>query len=534
MTQFFSYLADQPVALVFLLVGAGMALGGIKIRGVSLGAAAVLFLGIGVAAAAASVGVETTVPPLIGTLGLVVFAFGIGNNSGVTFFQSLRTATAPVLAMIGVFIIAAIAAWGLGTWVFGLDIATIAGTFAGAVTNTPALAAASEASGDSQAATIGYAVAYMFGVLGMMIVAVIVLRDAGNDDDTASPVARMHMQITRQGGISVAEIIATGRDQVQLTRLRRVSSNEVVIPDRFDILHPGDVVTIVGSPEFLDALMPEIGRESPQTLNEDRHDLDFRRITVSRHNLAGRTIGDLNEELAETWGARISRVRRADQDQLAIPDHILELGDRVRVVAPATKMRDVSRFLGDSSTGLTDINPIALGLGLALGIFLGSIAVPLPGGGSFSLGAAAGVLIVALIMGRIGRIGKLVTALPHSANTVLAELGLLLFLAQAGTNAGGQIATAFTGGSWWRILVLGAIITTIVGVGLALVMRRVMRIGATKTAGILGGAQTQPAVLGFVNNRTNSDPRVALGYAMVYPAAMIAKILVTHVLASLG
>lgn len=132
MTEFFRYLSEQPILLVFLLIGAGMALGGIRVRGVSLGAAA-----------AAAAGVETTVPPMVGTMGLVVFAFGIGNNSGVTFFQSLRTATAPVLAMIGVFLLAAAVAWGVGTYVLGLDIATVAGTFAGAVTNTPALAAAS-------------------------------------------------------------------------------------------------------------------------------------------------------------------------------------------------------------------------------------------------------------------------------------------------------------------------------------------------------------------------------------------------------
>ena len=137
-------------------------------------------------------------------------------------------------------------------------------------------------------------------------------------------------------------------------------------------------------------------------------------------------------------------------------------------------------------------------------------------------------------MARIGRIGSTVTALPHSANTVLAELGLLLFLAQAGTNAGGEIAGAFSGGSWWKILVLGALITTVVAAGFAVVLRRVLRVGATKTAGALAGAQTQPAVLAFANNRTNTDQRVALGYAMVYPAAMIVKILITHGITLLG
>lgn len=533
-TPLLHFLADQPVLLVFLLIGAGMAFGGIKIRGISLGAAAVLFLGIAFSALATSLGVEVSLPPLVGTLGLVLFAFGIGNNSGVTFFQSLKNATGPVLGMVGVFILAAIAAWGVGSFVFGLDAAMIAGTFAGAMTNTPALAAASEATGDPTQATVGYAVAYLFGVIGMMIATVLVLRGAGLDDDTAAPVVQINMQVTRPGGISVAEVFDIGSNGVQVTRLRRVGSNEVEIPGQFDILHPGDVITLVGSPRFLDAILHAAGRESPQTLTSDRHDLDFRRITISQHQLAGHTIDELNKELTSRWGARISRVRRGDQDKVAVPDYAVELGDRVRVVAPAEALPEISAFLGDSSQGLTDINPISLGLGLAAGIVIGHWTIPLPGGISLSLGAAAGVLIVALIMGRVGRIGKLITALPHSANTVLAELGLLMFLAQAGTNAGGHIRHAFATDAWWKILLLGVLITTLVAAGVAVVMRRFCRIGATKTAGILGGAQTQPAILAFANNRTGADPRVELGYAMVYPAAMIAKILVTHMLALLA
>ena len=340
------------------------------------------------------------------------------------------------------------------------------------------------------------------------------------------------MQVMRE--ISIAEIDSIGNGEVQVTRLRRVGSNELTIPKYFDVLHPGDVVTLVGAPEDLDNILGSAGRESPQILNDDRHDLDFRRITISEHELAGKTIAELNNQLADRWGARISRVRRADNDQVAIPEHVVELGDRVRVVGTQRALREISTFLGDSSQGLTDINPVSLGLGLAVGIFVGHIDIPLPGGSSFNLGAAAGVLIVALVMARIGRIGSTVTALPHSANTVLAELGLLLFLAQAGTNAGGEIAGAFSGGSWWKILVLGALITTVVAAGFAVVLRRVLRVGATKTAGALAGAQTQPAVLAFANNRTNTDQRVALGYAMVYPAAMIVKILITHGITLLG
>lgn len=534
MTGFISFLAQEPIVLLTSLIGVGMAIGSIRIRGIGIGAAAVLFLGIGYSAAAAAVGVDGALPPILGSFGLVLFAFGIGNNSGTTFFKSLRTAAAPTLWMIAVFLLAAVLAWLVGTYALGLDIAVIAGTFAGAITNTPSLAAAAEATGDPGQATVGYAVAYLFGVIGMMIATVAVLRRAGDDDDTTAPVTRVHIQITREGGVSVAEILELGASKVQITRLRRVGHNDLEIPNHVDVLHRGDVITVVGSPEYLNRITNAAGRESPQILNEDRSDLDFRRITISEHARAGLTIAQINDELENRWGARISRVRRADEDQVAMPEFMVELGDRVRVVGPADNLEEISTYLGDSSKGLTDINPITLGLGLAIGYFVGQMAIPLPGGNSIQLGAAAGVLLVALVLGRIGRIGSLVTVLPHAANTVLADFGLFIFLAQAGTNAGGQIATAFSGGAWIKIFALGFVITSVVAVGIMLVMRRVLSIGATKTSGIIAGAQTQPAVLAFANSRTDTDPRVALGYTLVYPAAMISKILITHVLALLG
>ena len=165
---------------------------------------------------------------------------------------------------------------------------------------------------------------------------------------------------------------------------------------------------------------------------------------------------------------------------------------------------------------------------MALGIFIGEWKFLTPTGATFSIGSAAGTLLVGLVFGKIGRIKNFVTALPFTATAVLAELGLLVFLAQAGTKAGGQIANAFIGGDWWKILVTGFVITTIVGLGLYASMRWIVKMGGTRLSGLLGGAQTQPAVLAFANERTGSDPRVALGYAMVYPVAMIAKIFIAH------
>lgn len=530
MTSVFTYLEEQPIVLLFALIGFGMVIGRTKVKGIGLGAAAVLFLAIGTSAWAQAYGIEVRVPPVMGTFGLALFAFSIGNNSGATFFQSLKRAAGPIATMVLLFIVAAAAGLLIGRHVLGMDTATIAGTFAGATTNTPALAAAGESSGDPGAATVGYAVAYLFGVIGMIIASGMALRHAAEDLDNPTPVTHTTIRIERDDNPTVAAFVKEVDGAVEISRLRRGEQGKIWVPDRTDILERGDLMTVVGEVDKVNEAAVLAGHKSTHSLRSDRRYLDFRRITISQTRFAGMTVGELDVLLEEKWGAKISRVRRGDSDMLAIPNFMLELGDRVRVVGPTLKLKEISRFLGDSSRGLTDINPVGLGIGLALGVMLGEAEIPIPGGGHFSLGAAAGVLIMGLIMGKLGRIGPVITALPNSANAVLGELGLLMFLAQAGTNAGGQIAVAFTGGSWWRILVLGAIITAIMAFGLYFSMRKIFKVGGTTLSGLLGGAQTQPAVLAFANDRTGADPRVALGYALVYPVAMIGKILVAHVL----
>lgn len=533
MTVVFEHLAEAPIVLIFLLIGVGMFLGHIKIKGVGLGAAAVLFLAIALSAWGEAEGVEVRVPPAMGIFGLALFAFAIGNNSGASFFQSLKKATGPILSLLALYCVAATTGVLIGKHVLGMDIALIAGTFAGATTNTPALAAAGEASGDPGTATVGYAVAYLFGVIGMIIAAGVALRGAKNDNDAPAKITHKNVRVERRDKITVGQFIEEMDGQIEVSRMRHGEVGDIWIPDESDVILYDDLLTIVGTVDQVDLAIRKIGHQSSHSLRSDRRYLDFRRITISKPKFAGMQVRELDAILEEKWDAKISRVRRGDNDMLAVPDLMLEMGDRVRVVGPTMRLKEISQYLGDSSRGMTDINPVSLGLGLALGAFLGELKIPIPGGGTFSIGVAAGVLIVGLIMGKVGRIGPLVTALPNSANAVLAELGLLMFLAQAGTNAGGQIAAAFTGGSWWKILLLGALITTIMAVGLSLFMRKVFKMGGTMTAGLLGGAQTQPAVMAFANDRTGSDPRIAVGYALVYPVAMIGKILVAHVIASL-
>lgn len=530
MHSIFSLLADNQVLLLFLLVGFGMAIGHLKLRGIGLGAAAVLFLAIAISAWGFSAGFELKVEHHLGVLGLALFAFAIGVNSGPNFFHMMRTAAGPILGMLVVLIGAGAVAYFVGT-TLGMEIPLIAGTFAGAITNTPALASAGNASGQPDLATVGYSISYLFGVVGMLVVTQLALNYGKRDKDTPSPISNRTIRVERDDRPAIADLQKVLGLSLQFSRLRRGEVGPITTPLPGDVLYRDDLITVVGPAEAIERAIKELGHGSSHSLLSDRRYLDFRRITVSDPKLAGHQIHELG--LEERFDATISRVRRGDVDMVGTPDLVLQLGDRVRVVAPTSKMAGISKYFGDSARGLTDINPIALGLGMALGIIIGEAPILTPSGETFSIGSAAGTLIVGLVMGKIGRIGKVVTAIPNTACQVLSEFGLLVFLAYAGTAAGGQILNAFTSGSWWKIFILGALITTFVGVGIYAAMRWAFKLGGTRTAGVLGGTQTQPAVLAYANNRTGADPRVALGYAMVYPMAMIAKILIAQVLGGL-
>lgn len=530
MQTVFEFLAGQPIIYLFLLVGIGMAVGHFKVKGISLGAAAVLFSAIALTAWGETYGVEMLVPHDVGTAGLALFAFAIGVLSGPTFFHVLRTSAHVIVSMMLVLIVGAGVALGVGR-LLGMETALIAGTFAGAVTNTPALSAASTASGDAALATVGYSIAYLWGVLGMLLFATLALNYGKNDTDAPSPLINRTIRVERDDAPTLGQLRTMLGDRVQFSRLRRGEDGPITTPVDTDEIHWDDLVTVVGPHSDVQRAVEELGHISSHSLMTDRRYLDFRRMTVSNPRLVGRTLAEL--DLEEKFGATVSRVRRGDVDMVG-EDHLILLpGDRARVVAPTARMDEISKFFGDSSRGLSDINPVALGLGMALGMMIGQIPFPIPGGHTFAIGAAAGTLIMGLVMGRVGRIGRFSVALPHTACNVLFELGLLLFLAYAGANAGTQIANAFASGTWISILVLGFAITTVLGLGIYLVMRYTVKMGGTRLSGLIGGMQTQPAVLAYCNARTGSDPRVALGYALVYPVAMIAKILLAQVLGGL-
>lgn len=523
MSAVFQFFADVPLVYLFLVVGLGAALGHIPFGKVRLGAAMVLFIALGITAAGAAYGAGIAIPAIVGDLGLAIFAFAIGITSGPNFFHSLKSSWPLMLGVAAILVAAGVAAVPVGR-LLGLGPDTIAGAYAGALTNTPALAAA----GGTPEATVAYSVTYLFGVLGVLLLVQAALTYGHRDSDRPQELTEMAVRVQRTDNPIASEVVAIHEGRVRFNRIRRNEQGPIEILDPETALAAGDVVTVIGPAGDVAQVARELGHRSSHQLTADRRELDFRRMTISNPRLAGRQIRELH--LEKRFGATISRIRRGDIDMVAMPDSVLQLGDRIRVIAHRDQMNEVTHYVGDSARGLSDINPIAGGLGLCLGLILGHVPLPLPGGGTFVIGAAAGTLILGLVMGRVGRIGRVITTLPNTAAMTLTEFGLLVFLAYAGTRAGGQIAVAFTSGVWWRILVLGVVITVVMG-GLAYVMGRwVFRSGGTRLSGMIAGMQTQPALLAYANDRTEFDPRVGLGYALAYPTAMVAKILVATVL----
>jgi putative transport protein len=522
-------IASNPLLLLAILLALGSALGAIRIGSFSLGPAAVLFLALGLSA----YDERLALPPIVGQFGLVLFAYTVGISAGPSFFSALRRGGRVLGVMVVLLGAAAVVTVAIGK-LLGISGPVLAGVYSGALTNTPALAA-STAQLHSQLPVVGYSVTYLGGVLGMMLAASRAARTQAPADAPAGPEAPPHLErasvrIDVDGLPSIDELVERYGAHVRFSRL--MTGDEPGHPGHLDLpagsYAPvrGDILTVIGDGPTVDRIITELGHRSSVRLVADRRALDYRRIAVSNRRIAGRHLGDL--DLPGQYGVTATRVRRGDVDLLATDDLVLILGDRVRVVGPPERIADTAVYLGDSEREATDINPVGLFLGLGLGVLVGLITVPVPGAGHVSLGIAGGPLLVGLVVGRLQRTGPVLWSLPYSVSATLSQLGVLMFLAYAGSNAGSALVKALNGALGLRLLALGLVVTALVASGL-LLTRRLSRMHGPALAGVAAGTQTQPAVLAYANEVTHADPRVNLGYALVYPVAMIVKVILAPI-----
>jgi len=514
-------LAQNPLVLLFSVIGIGYLIGSLGLFGFRLGVAAVLFAGI----AFGALDPRCALPETIYVIGLVLFVYSIGLQSGPSFFGSFQRRGMGYSVITFLFLCLAGVLAGAAALLLRISAPAAAGLFCGSLTNTPALAAAVEATknlshGMAPAArdllvnspVVSYGLAYPFGVFGVILWIHLYQklrraspgdapRDAVTEPDT--PITSVTFRVSNPAvmGKTVGQVLGSpGEPGFVLSRIRRGDHSSVV--EGGTRLEAGDILVAVGTPSAMERARLLFGEQVPEHLAEGVDGITYGRVFVSNKKIVGKPIREL--QLGRRLQATITRLRRGEVEIVPSPRTILEMGDRIRVVSYRENMDAVTRFFGDSVRGIAETDFLSLSLGIVLGVFVGMVPIPLGGGLSFKLGFAGGPLVVGLVLGRLTRTGPIIWDLPYNANLVLRQVGLVFFLAGIGTRAGiGFVDTVRAGG--WTIVVAGAAITTIMTLVILTVGHRFLRLPMTAVLGMLSGIQTQPAVLAYANQQSESD-----------------------------
>jgi len=517
-------LETSPMTTLFLVIAGGYLVGELNFKGFALGSGAVLFVGLACGAFAP----KSAPPGMLGTLGLLLFLYCVGIQYGGEWYRGLTTpsglrANAVALCGVSAAAVVALALERTGA----ASLADSLGMFAGATTSTPALQAVLDALGNQDAA-VGYSLAYPLGVAGPILLMYIYLailkpKIAAQADRLMKPVeVRLHnTTLIGQRFVDLQRSLPKG---VQAVAIRSGGQNRV--PDPASVVHTDDVVLLVGSDPAVVGQALELLGEAAAAIAVDRTALDYIRVFASRGSIVGMPLGRLTPPGGFAY--RYIHVRRGDVDLLPDDDLVLEYGDRVGILCNRADFDAVRRFFGDSIKGVADFSYISLGVGAALGLLVGMIPLPIPGVGRITLGLA-GVLLVSLVLGHIRRTG-IVWTLPLSANMVLRNFGLTVFLAQVGLASGPQFAKTVAE-SGFTLLLLGAVIMLVLVV-VTMIAGRLGSIAADDLFGIISGVTGNPAILVYANRAVLTE-RPDIGYAMVFPTVTVAKILIVQIAAAI-
>lgn len=510
---------------LFGTIALGYLLGAVNIKGLSLGAGAVLFVALAVGWLA-----PKSVPaPMVGTLGLTLFLYSVGIQYGKDFFRGLVSVEgrkANLLAVIGVLLSAAVSLCFVGG---DVKLGHALGIFAGSGTSTATLQAAIETLHNSDPA-VGYSAAYPFGVFGpiLFIYLAFIFLKPRIEAPTPGNLHSLEIAIRNPAvvGKRLDEVSASLPEGVQIVALREHHHNHLASADL--ILERDDVVlAVASSKDLVEQARNELGEASKGRMTADRSDLDYLRVFASRAAVVGMRLGDLG--LLPNVRYKVAHVRRGDTDLLGRPDLMLESGDRVGLLADRKDFPALRKFFGDSIKGTADFSYICIGLGLALGFLVGAFQVPLPGIPPLAIGLA-GVLIVALVLGKLHRIGSLNWGIPASTNLVLRNLGLTLFIAQVGMSSGPKFAAALAQ-SGFLFIGVGALALVALVLPILILGVYVFKMPFDHLAGIVAGASGNPAILAFSNKLVPTD-RPDIAYAMIFPGMTILKILIVDIVPS--
>jgi putative transport protein len=551
MSWLFDLHKAQPIAhaigvLAFVCV-VGMALGSLKFRGIGLGTAGVLFAGILVGHFGEEIDHRTL--DFVKEFGLILFVFTIGLQLGPGFFATLRQRGVKMnLFAAAIVILGALTAPIIG-WFAHFDPAAVLGIFCGAVTNTPSLGAATQALATMPGISpdrftlpaLAYAVTYptaIAGIIGTLLFVKQIFRIdpvreakefAAKNRRQIDPLERRTLVVTNPNldGVRLAAIPGRLESGVTISRVRQ--GNEICAATDATVIHRDDRIAVVGTRLGLDQFERVIGERSDEDLVLAESGITFRRVVVTDRAVLGKTVEEL--DLDDRFGVAVTRITRADIEMSAVPGLRLQFGDMVQLVGRDVDLNKAATALGNSLKELNETHFIPFFIGIVLGIALGTMPIMFPGlPHPIRLGLAGGPLIVALVLGRLGRIRRQVWHMPVNTNLAFREFGIALFFAAVGLGAGAKFfSTVFTAtGLEW--LLAGACVTILPLILIGVFARAVWKMNFMDLSGMLAGSMTDPPALAFASNIARSDaPTVA--YATVYPLTTLLRILSAQVLA---
>jgi putative transport protein len=551
--QWLKALAEaQPVAhavLALCVAGvAGLALGSVRVQGIGLGTAGILFAGI--VLGHFGVVVDHQILDFVREFGLILFVFTIGLQLGPGFFASLRKDGLRLNVLAAVVVLSGVGlAWGFGE-LLGVARAARLGIFSGATTNTPSLGAGQQAlrmfgvtGAERDLPALAYAVAYPVGIAGIIGTLLLVklwfrinpeeeaAQHAAERKAGVAPLKRRNLDVVNPNleGIPLGEVPGRRELRVAVSRIRKAGAEEVLAATDDTVLGLGDTILVVGTERDLDQFQRVVGVRSTADLMRAPGRVGYERLVVTNKAALGRTIDELGLDVR--FGAGVTRVTRADVEMAAVPDLRLQFGDQLQVVGDAEALKAAALELGNSVKELNATHFIPIFLGIALGVAAGLIPMHLPGMPvPVRLGMAGGPLLLAIILARVGRIGPVIWHMPVNANLAVRELGISLFLACVGIKAGGRfMETVFTrdGLIWLAAAALVAVVPLVV---VAFYARAKLRMNYMTLSGLMSGSMTDPPALAFASGISKSDAPT-LAYATVYPLTMILRILGAQMLA---
>ncbi|WP_444462450.1 putative transporter [Rhodobacter capsulatus] len=544
----------SPVGLAtaaLALSGAlGLLLGGLNWRGIGLGIGGVLFAGLFVGHWTSVAGLHLAPEMLefVREFGLIIFVFTIGIQVGPGFFASLQKAGLQFNLIAASIVILGVATTVALHFLADIPVPALVGLMSGAVTNTPGLGAATQVLKDSgipseviSEASLGYAVAYPFGIIGILltmiavrqVLAIRIEREEAEFEATRAkggskelPALNVVVRNPNLEGLELGEVPDLYDQGVVVSRLKR---GEVLMhPLRSMALHMGDVLHLVGPADKLHAMVLILGEEVDVSLTSTKGtQLSWQRVAVTAQKALGKHIRDLG---LEERSVSISRVTRAGTQLPVEPDLSLQFGDILTVVGAPADIEAVKPLFGDQVKSLDLVQFSGVFFGILLGVILGSIPIAFPGlPAPLKLGLAGGPLVVAILLSRVGFLGPFVFFMPPVANHALRELGIVLFLSAVGLKAGGQFVQTLINGPGLEWMLYGMVITLVPLMIVGFIARALYRVNYLSLSGVLAGSMTDPPALAFANGMSNSAA-ASVGYASVYPLVMCMRILAPQII----